>query len=104
MEVTVLLPVYYYSITTPLLLKSLANSPTILSPAGGDPLGQFAVIQWGEGGWALIVKEPLDRERTDSYTLTLLASDGKFEAQVAVKVLVLDINDNPPLCQQVRSI
>lgn len=50
------------------------------------------------------MKEPLDREVTDSYALTVLASDGKFEAQVVVEVTVLDINDNPPLCQQVSSV
>lgn len=82
----------------------MPTSCALLPPAGGDPLGQFAVIQWGEGGWALIVKEPLDREATDSYALTVLASDGKFEAQVVVEVTVLDINDNPPLCQQVSSV
>lgn len=70
--------------------------------ADGDPLGQFAVIQWGEGGWALIVKEPLDREAKDRYTLRVMATDGKFEAVVVVDVHVLDVNDNSPVCEQVR--
>lgn len=70
--------------------------------ADGDPLGQFAVIQRGEGGWALIVKEPLDREAKDRYSLRVMATDGKFEAVAVVDVHVLDVNDNSPVCEQVR--
>ncbi|XP_030251646.1 protocadherin Fat 2 [Sparus aurata] len=66
----------------------------------GDPLGQFAIIQADEGEWGLIVKERLDRETKDRYTLRVTATDGKFEAPVVVDVHVLDINDNSPLCEQ----
>lgn len=31
-----------------------------------------------------------------------MATDGKFEAVVAVDVHVLDVNDNSPVCEQVR--
>lgn len=65
-------------------------------------MGQFAIIQEDEGEWGLIVKEPLDRETKDRYTLKVTATDGKFEAPVMVEVHVLDINDNSPLCEQVR--
>lgn len=74
----------------------------LITHADGDPLGQFAIIQEDEGEWGLIVKEPLDRETKDRYTLKVLASDGKFEAPVVVDVHVLDINDNSPLCEQVK--
>lgn len=70
----------------------------------GDPLGQFAIIQEDEGQWGLILKEPLDRETKDRYTLRVSATDGKFEAPVSVEVHVLDINDNSPLCEQVRML
>lgn len=70
--------------------------------AEGDPLGQFAIIQQSEGGWGLILKEPLDREVRDRHTLRVMATDGKFEASVSVDVHVLDINDNSPQCEQVR--
>lgn len=73
------------------------------SHADGDPLGQFAIIQADEGEWGLIVKERLDRETKDRYTLRVTATDGKFEAPVVVDVHVLDINDNSPLCEQVRN-
>lgn len=65
-------------------------------------MGQFAIIQQDEGEWGLIVKEPLDRETKDRYALKVTATDGKFEAPVIVDVHVLDINDNSPLCEQVR--
>ncbi|XP_041845892.1 protocadherin Fat 2 [Melanotaenia boesemani] len=66
----------------------------------GDPLGQFAIIQEDEGQWGLIVKESLDRETKDRYTLKVTATDGKFEALITVDVHVLDINDNSPVCEQ----
>uniref|UniRef100_A0A3Q3VQC2 Uncharacterized protein n=1 Tax=Mola mola TaxID=94237 RepID=A0A3Q3VQC2_MOLML len=70
----------------------------------GDPLGQFAIIQEeDEGEWGLILRERLDREARDRYTLQVMATDGKFEAPLVVDVHVLDINDNSPLCEQVRT-
>jgi len=72
-----------------------------VSPSDGDPLGQFAIIQEDEGQWGLILKENLDRETKDRYTLKVTATDGKFEAPITVDVHVLDINDNSPLCEQV---
>ena len=65
-------------------------------------MGQFAIIQEDEGEWDLIAKEALDRETKDRYTLKVTATDGKSEAPVIVEVHVLDINDNSPLCEQVR--
>uniref|UniRef100_A0A8C7ZH12 FAT atypical cadherin 2 n=1 Tax=Oryzias sinensis TaxID=183150 RepID=A0A8C7ZH12_9TELE len=66
----------------------------------GDPLGQFAIIQEDENQWGLIVKESLDRETKDRFTLRVTATDGKFEAAVTVEVHVLDLNDNSPTCEQ----
>ncbi|XP_008304405.1 protocadherin Fat 2 [Stegastes partitus] len=66
----------------------------------GDPLGQFAIVQEDEGQWGLIVKESLDRETKERYTLKVMATDGKFEAPITVDIHVLDINDNTPLCEQ----
>lgn len=71
--------------------------------ADGDPLGQFAIIQQSEGGWGLIVKEPLDREVRDRHALRVMATDGKFEASARVDVHVLDANDNSPQCEQVSA-
>lgn len=70
--------------------------------ADGDPLGQFAIIQQSEGGWGLILTQPLDRELKDRHALRVMATDGRFEASVGVDVHVLDINDNSPQCEQVR--
>lgn len=72
--------------------------------ADGDPLGQFAIIQEDENQWGLIVKESLDREAKDRFTLRVTATDGKFEAAVTVEIHVLDLNDNSPTCEQVRRV
>uniref|UniRef100_A0A3P8RV15 FAT atypical cadherin 2 n=1 Tax=Amphiprion percula TaxID=161767 RepID=A0A3P8RV15_AMPPE len=66
----------------------------------GDPLGQFAIVQEDEGQWGLIVKESLDRETKERYTLKVTATDGKFDSPITVDIHVLDVNDNSPLCEQ----
>ncbi|XP_076595621.1 protocadherin Fat 2 [Chaetodon auriga] len=88
------------SMTTTDADVSLENRLVTCYITDGDPLGQFAIIQEDEGEWGLIVKERLDRETKDRYTLRVTATDGKFEAPVVVDVHVLDINDNSPLCEQ----
>ncbi|XP_070818647.1 protocadherin Fat 2 [Chaetodon trifascialis] len=88
------------SMTTTDTDVSLENRLVTCYITDGDPLGQFAIIQEDEGEWGLIVKERLDRETKDRYTLRVTATDGKFEAPVVVDVHVLDINDNSPLCEQ----
>ncbi|XP_071255782.1 protocadherin Fat 2-like [Salvelinus alpinus] len=65
----------------------------------GDPLGQFSILQEGEE-WGLVLKESLDREAKDKYSLKITVTDGRFEAHATVEVHVLDINDNSPLCVQ----
>ncbi|XP_044219548.1 protocadherin Fat 2 isoform X3 [Thunnus albacares] len=88
------------SMTTTDADVSLENRLVTCYITDGDPLGQFAIIQQDEGEWGLIVKETLDRETKDRYTLKVTATDGKFETPVTVDVHVLDINDNSPLCEQ----
>nr|XP_043896880.1 protocadherin Fat 2 [Solea senegalensis] len=88
------------SMTTTDADVSLENRLVTCYITDGDPLGQFAIIQQDEGEWGLIVKERLDRETKDRYTLRVTATDGKFEAPVTVDVHVLDINDNSPVCEQ----
>ncbi|XP_059201566.1 protocadherin Fat 2 [Centropristis striata] len=88
------------SMTTTDADVSLENRLVTCYITDGDPLGQFAIIQEDEGEWGLIVKEALDRETKDRYTLRVMATDGKFEAPVVVEVHVLDINDNSPMCEQ----
>ncbi|KAM3612815.1 uncharacterized protein V6R79_015103 [Siganus canaliculatus] len=88
------------SMTTTDADVSLENRLVTCYITDGDPLGQFAIIQEDEGQWGLIVKERLDRETRDRYSLRVMATDGKFEAPVVVDVHVLDINDNSPQCEQ----
>lgn len=57
-------------------------------------------MQEGEE-WGLVLKESLDREAKDNYSLKIRVTDGRFEAPATVEVHVLDINDNSPLCEQV---
>uniref|UniRef100_A0A8C2WRQ2 FAT atypical cadherin 2 n=1 Tax=Cyclopterus lumpus TaxID=8103 RepID=A0A8C2WRQ2_CYCLU len=88
------------SMTTADADVSLENRLVTCYITDGDPLGQFAIIQEDEGEWGLIVKEALDREAKDRYTLRVTATDGKSEAPVTVDVHVLDVNDNSPQCEQ----
>ncbi|XP_069025546.1 protocadherin Fat 2 [Embiotoca jacksoni] len=88
------------SMTTTDADVSLENRLVTCYITDGDPSGQFAIVQLDEGEWGLIVKESLDRETKDRYALKVTATDGKFEAPIAVDVHVLDINDNSPLCEQ----
>ncbi|XP_006741893.1 protocadherin Fat 1 [Leptonychotes weddellii] len=66
---------------------------------GGDPLGQFA-IENIQNEWKVYVKKPLDREKRDSYLLTITATDGTFSSKAIVEVKVLDANDNSPVCEK----
>ncbi|KAM4555445.1 protocadherin Fat 2 isoform 1-T1 [Odontesthes bonariensis] len=88
------------SMTTTDADVSLENRLVTCYITDGDPSGQFAIIQEDEGQWGLILKENLDRETKDRYTLKVTATDGKFEAPITVDVHVLDINDNSPVCEQ----
>ncbi|XP_041050027.1 protocadherin Fat 1-like isoform X1 [Carcharodon carcharias] len=65
----------------------------------GDLLGQFAIESF-QNEWRVYVKEILDREEREKYILNITATDGNFLAESAVEVLVHDINDNSPHCQQ----
>lgn len=49
------------------------------------------------------MKRPLDREEQDIYFLNITATDGLFVTQAMVEVTVSDVNDNSPVCDQVRS-
>lgn len=51
--------------------------------------------------WKVYVKRPLDREEQDIYLLNITASDGLFVTQAMVEVIVSDVNDNSPVCDQV---
>uniref|UniRef100_A0A8C5XYH6 FAT atypical cadherin 1 n=1 Tax=Microcebus murinus TaxID=30608 RepID=A0A8C5XYH6_MICMU len=66
---------------------------------GGDALGQFAVENI-QNEWKVYVKKPLDREKKDSYLLTITATDGTFSSKAIVEVKVLDANDNSPVCEK----
>ncbi|TMS21851.1 Protocadherin-15 [Larimichthys crocea] len=64
----------------------------------------FSVSTTGIRRYVTLV-QPLDRETQDSYTFTLLASDGVQQSDpVTVTITVLDANDNTPdFCQCVLS-
>ncbi|XP_030067038.1 protocadherin Fat 2 [Microcaecilia unicolor] len=69
----------------------------------GDPLGQFSINQIGEE-WIISSQKSLDREEIETYHLKVMASDGKFQTAADVEIVVLDVNDNSPQCQQMRYI
>ncbi|XP_053797295.1 protocadherin-23 [Vidua chalybeata] len=48
----------------------------------------------------IIVVEPLDFEETAVYTLHIIVSDSVHQIEAELTILVLDINDNPPVFTQ----
>ncbi|XP_061755353.1 protocadherin Fat 3-like [Nerophis ophidion] len=100
----------FYGVTVPediavstSLLSVNATSPTgqgiIFTLAGGDPSLQFDI---GFDTGVISVLYPLDYETTQYYRLTARATDTLTGAksEVDVDVVVLDVNDNPPLFQK----
>ncbi|KAM9278904.1 cadherin-17 [Cariama cristata] len=63
----------------------------------------FSIDQNG----VIYVTEPLDREEKDSYTFFVITKDNKGELvdkPLHIHVVVEDINDNPPVCQQALTV
>ncbi|NXA58292.1 CAD17 protein, partial [Mohoua ochrocephala] len=59
----------------------------------------FSVSKNGD----IYVTEPLDREEKDTYTFFMVSKDNKGELvdkPLQIHIIVEDINDNPPVCQQ----
>ncbi|KAM8848077.1 uncharacterized protein ACB058_011861 [Synchiropus picturatus] len=51
----------------------------------------------------MVLQKPLDREKEESHTLVLVASDGgepQRSGTVRIHITVLDANDNAPVCSQ----
>lgn len=78
-------------------------SKALFSTAGGNPRGRFA-LGLVQSEWKVYVKRPLDREEQDIYLLNITATDGLFVTQAMVEVTVSDVNDNSPVCDQVRLV
>ncbi|KFZ57033.1 Cadherin-17, partial [Antrostomus carolinensis] len=63
----------------------------------------FSIDQDG----VIYVTEPLDREEKDSYTFFVVTKDNVGELvdkPLQIHVIVEDINDNPPVCQQAVTV
>nr|XP_015205333.1 PREDICTED: protocadherin Fat 2 [Lepisosteus oculatus] len=78
---------------------SEANRQVTCYITDGDPLGQFSMEQNGQE-WKVKLKDTVDREVKEKYTLKITATDGRFQAFSTVEIHVLDINDNSPQCEQ----
>ncbi|XP_063278126.1 protocadherin-23 [Prinia subflava] len=62
-----------------------------------SPKMKFAIDQHTG---VIIVGEPLDFEETAVYTLHIMVSDSVHQTEAELTILVLDINDNPPVFTQ----
>ena len=62
-------------------------------------LGRFRLRRSGE----LYLYESMDYERMQKYDLTILASDGLFNAITHMFIHVTDANDNDPICEKVSA-
>ncbi|XP_075915979.1 protocadherin Fat 3-like [Petromyzon marinus] len=73
----------------------------VLPTAGGDPLGHFSLGPVNMGGErTLRLERPLDREEKEYHRLRVTATDGTYARTVVVVVIVLDVNDNDPVCDK----
>ncbi|XP_039934013.1 cadherin-17 [Hirundo rustica] len=64
-----------------------------------QPRLPFSISENGD----IYVNEPLDREEKDTYTFFVVSKDDKGELvdkPLQIHIVVEDINDNPPVCQQ----
>ncbi|XP_023781527.1 protocadherin-23 [Cyanistes caeruleus] len=62
-----------------------------------SPEMKFSIDQYTG---VIIVVEPLDFEETAVYTLHIVVSDSVHQTEAELTILVLDINDNPPVFTQ----
>ncbi|NWR30173.1 CAD17 protein, partial [Tachuris rubrigastra] len=63
----------------------------------------FSISQDG----VIYVTNPLDREEKDTYTFFVVAKDNQGELvdkPLQIHIIVEDINDNPPVCQQALTV
>jgi Cadherin domain. len=78
---------------TVLLTLSISDADSDPAPSTfyitqGDTHAQFAIRSTGE----VYVTRALDREAQDSYSLTVLVTDGKFVSTAQLDVDILDAN------------
>lgn len=87
------------------LLRLRADDPDLPAPhalayfiSDGDPDARFTLRASGD----LLLARALDREAQPRHDLTVTVSDGRYAANAAVHVEVLDADDNPPYCARHR--
>ncbi|MBN3316213.1 PCD23 protein, partial [Atractosteus spatula] len=72
----------------------LSSTLSYSFPAQGNPSGRFAIDPYTG---VITLTETLDYEDQSQYELRIRASDSVHETESAVRVHVLDVNDNPPV-------
>ena len=87
---------------SPLLLLPTHDPDPDSSLTFGITSGNVGGAFFLNGSGHLLLRGRLDRETRDSYRLEVVASDGKHLATSHVMIDVADINDNLPVCVQVR--
>uniref|UniRef100_A0A4W3IGZ8 Protocadherin-16 n=1 Tax=Callorhinchus milii TaxID=7868 RepID=A0A4W3IGZ8_CALMI len=73
---------------------------TILSynfTEAGNPGGKFSIDRYSG---VITLTQPLDFEVQSEYLLRIRTSDSVHETEASLKVVVVDVNDNPPLFSQ----
>uniref|UniRef100_A0A672QV40 Protocadherin Fat 3-like n=1 Tax=Sinocyclocheilus grahami TaxID=75366 RepID=A0A672QV40_SINGR len=77
--------------------SSPGNRQVTYHVTGGNRGGVFA-LGLVQGEWKLYVKRPLDREEQERYLINVTATDGLHVSTATVEVMVIDTNDNSPVC------
>uniref|UniRef100_A0A672KD99 Protocadherin Fat 3-like n=1 Tax=Sinocyclocheilus grahami TaxID=75366 RepID=A0A672KD99_SINGR len=81
--------------------SSPGNRQVTYHITGGNRGGVFA-LGLVQGEWKLYVKRPLDREEQERYLINVTATDGLHVSTATVEVMVIDTNDNSPVCDPVK--
>jgi hypothetical protein len=68
---------------------------------GGDPEGHFLIRSTSQGG-AISIQRNLDYETVRNYRLRVKASDGVRDVFTFVFIAVTNINDNPPVFEDME--
>ena len=83
-------------VATVLAHDSDANSKLEYFILNGDPYNQFAISSDGKVYTRLMI----DKESRSEYELEIGVFDGKFRAGMILRVLILDVSDQRPVCGQ----
>lgn len=87
------------SVLTAVTANDVDTHPPLTYSLDIDDLGLFSIDRFSG---KIILKKPIDFETKQEFQLKILASDTEHIAHTSLSIQVIDVNDNPPIFQQVE--